>query len=60
MNKEIKTKEAYISKISVDSNFTFSGYAWFCSHLKNYCVELTLLDKHYVELLSFHTEMISA
>ena len=58
--RRYKQKKKHISKISVDSNFLFTSYAWLCSvslpHI-DYCVELILIDK---KMLSFHKEVISA
>ena len=61
------TQKKLISKISADSNFTFSSYAWLCvfhcshrllcwikSRVRDLSVEISL------KLLSFHTEMVLA
>ena len=50
-------QEHLISKISADSNFTFSSYAWLCvfhcSH--NYCVKLSLTEETFCENCSNFT-----
>ena len=66
--RRYKQKEL-ISKISVDSYFTFSSYAWLCvfhcSHrllcwIKSHVWVFVFLFFFLWKLLSFHTEMISA
>ena len=52
-----------ISKISADSNSTFSSYAWscvfHCSHRLLCCIKSRVRDFLW-KLLSFHTEMVPA
>ena len=60
----LKKKKKFISKISVDSNFTFTSYAWLCMYWNcfiDYCIKINSRRQEFVwQLLLFHTEMISA
>ena len=60
INKQTKK---FISKILVDSNFTFTSHAWLCCvsflHI-DYFVESIVVDNNiHAKVLSFHTEIIS-
>ena len=65
MNQKILIKNI-IPKVSVDSNFTFTSYAWFMCigtalQTTIYCVKLSLVDEALCKKrFSFHKEMISA
>ena len=64
MNQKILTKTKVISKISVDSNFTFTSYDYEVMRDTGIAPQNTVLNSPQREfmgkLLLFHTEMISA
>ena len=62
MNQKILTKKV-ISKISVDSNFTYTSYAWLCAVAllhRLLCYIKSRRQDFMWKLLLFHTETISA